>query len=69
MSQALEKRVEVLEKRLKQLTAQLLRNKPRKNDWRRTFGLSQDDEGFNEMVQLGREYRQATGNKDNGARS
>jgi len=69
MSQALEKRVEVLEKRLDRLTTQLLKNKPRKNDWRQTFGLSRDDEGFDEMVRLGRKYRKAAGNKDNGARS
>ena len=69
MSQALEKRVQELEKRLDRLTSQLLKTKPRKNDWRQTFGLSRNDEGFDEMVRLGREYRKAAGKKNNGARS
>lgn len=67
MSQTLEQRVEGLEKRLADLTAQVREVSPRKKDWQRTFGLSQDDPGFEEMVQLGREYRRNSGPQDPGA--
>ena len=39
MSQTLEQRVEGLEQKLADLTAQFLEVSPRKKDWRRTFGL------------------------------
>ena len=69
MSQTLEKRVEELEHKLAELTNSVSARKPRKKDWQKTFGLSRGDEGFKEMVELGREYRQSLREKGNGAGS
>ena len=69
MSQTLEKRVEKIEHKLAELTTHLADRKPRKKDWRRTFGLSRSDEGFREMMSLGREYRRSLRGKGNGAGS
>ena len=69
MSQTLERRVEELEHKLADLTTQFADVKTRQKDWRRTFGLSRDDEGFKEMMNLGREYRQSMRNQGNGAGS
>jgi hypothetical protein len=69
MSQTLEKRVEELEHKLAELTAQSEGVKPRRKDWRRTFGLSRDDVGFKEMMSLGREYRRNLRDQGNGADS
>ena len=57
MSQTLEKRVEELEKKVAELSAQGVPSQ-RKKDWRRTFGAFQNDPDFEEAVRLGREYRQ-----------
>lgn len=67
MSQTLEQRVEGLEKKLADLTSQFRDVPAGKKDWRRTFGLSHDDAGFEEMVQLGQEYRHNVGRQDPGA--
>ena len=64
MPQTLEQRVEELEKKLADLTGQSPKEKPRNAAWQRTFGLSRDDEGFEEMVRLGREYRKNLGKQD-----
>jgi hypothetical protein len=69
MSQTLEKRVKALERKFAELTNGVMARKPRKRDWRRTFGLSRGDAGFKEMVKLGRQYRQSLGDKGNGAGS
>lgn len=69
MAQALEKRVEKLEHRLAGLTTRFAGREPRKNDWKRTFGLSRGDDGFKEMMRLGRQYRQGLRGKGNGADS
>jgi hypothetical protein len=69
MSQMLERRVEELEHKLADLTAQFADVKSRQNDWRRTFGLSRGDDGFKEMMSLGREYRQCLKHQGNCARS
>jgi hypothetical protein len=69
MSQTLEKRVEALEHKVTELTNSVTARKPRKKDWKRTFGLSRDDEGFKEMVNLGRQYRQSLKDKGKGAGS
>jgi len=53
----LEERVAVLEDELKQLKEVVLGKKVEK-DWRKTVGMSKDDPGFDEMVRLGREYRE-----------
>ena len=57
MSQTLEKRVKALEKKMSQLSAPPARPGRRK-DWRRTIGIFQNDQDFEEAVRLGREYRQ-----------
>ena len=69
MSRTLEKRVEELEHKLAELTNSVSARKPRKKDWQKTFGLSRGDEGFKEMVELGREYRQSLREKGSGAGS
>ena len=69
LSQTLEQQVEGLEKKLADLTAQFRDVPPGTKDWRRTSGLSHDDPGFEEMVQLGREYRHNVGRQDPGANS
>ena len=57
MSKTLEQRVEELEKKVAELSAPPVGSK-RKKDWRRTFGIFQDDPSFDEVVRLGREYRE-----------
>lgn len=69
MAQTLEKRVEKLEHKLAELATRVAGRKPRKKDWKRTFGLSRGDDGFKEMMSLGRQYRQSLGDKGNGAGS
>ncbi len=61
MTQTLEKRVEKLEHKLAELTTHFVGRQPRKKDWKRTFGLSRGDDGFREMMSLGRQYRQGAG--------
>ena len=53
----LEQRVAVLEKKFTDLK-NLLQPKPREKDWLRTVGMFADDPHFEEMVRLGREYRE-----------
>jgi hypothetical protein len=69
MSQTLERHVEELEHKLADLTTQFAGVKSRQKDWRRTFGLSRGDDGFKEMMSLGRDYRQSLRHRDNGAGS
>jgi hypothetical protein len=69
MAQVLEKRVEELEKQVAKLAALLIERKVLVNAWQETFGLSRDDDGFREMVQLGREYRQTLDKPNNSAGS
>lgn len=54
----LEERVAVLEKKFSEFE-RLLRPQARKKDWLRTFGMFADDPGFEELVRLGREYRES----------
>jgi predicted nucleic acid-binding Zn-ribbon protein len=58
MSQTLEERVEELERKVAELSAQTLELRPRLKDWRRTVGSMTDDEMAREAERLGREYRQ-----------
>jgi hypothetical protein len=67
MSQTLESSVEELEHKLADLTTQFADVKSRQKDWRRTFGLSRGDDGFKEMMSLGRNYRQSLRRQDNSA--
>ena len=57
MSQALEKRVTELEKKVADLIAQPIRSN-RKKDWRRTVGIFRNDPDFEEAVRHGRKYRE-----------
>jgi len=67
MSQTLEVRVKELEHKLADLTTQFADAKSGQKDWRRTFGLSQGDDGFRELMNLGRDYRQSLRHQGNGA--
>ena len=69
MSQTLDRRVAELEHKLADLTTRFADAKPRQKDWRRTFGLSRGDDGFKEMMSLGRKYRQSLKHQGNGAGS
>jgi hypothetical protein len=54
MTETLEMRVEQLEKKVAQLTA----DAAHKKDWRRTVGIFKNDRDFEEAARLGRDYRQ-----------
>lgn len=56
MSQTLEERVEQLEIEIAELGGKGARSPRKKNPWR-TFGVFQNDPGFEEAVRLGQEYR------------
>ena len=58
MTPTLEQRVEELEKKVAELSAQVLSLRPLKKDWRRTVGSMEDDEITRDAERLGREYRQ-----------
>ena len=58
MPETIEQRVENLEKKVAELSAQVLGLQPRKKDWRRTVGSMEDDEITRSAERLGREYRQ-----------
>jgi hypothetical protein len=53
MPPTLEKRVEELERKFDELARKAGSNR----DWENTFGFSRDDEGFDDLTRLGREYR------------
>jgi hypothetical protein len=57
MSQTLEKRVEELERKIAELSAQVLELRIPRKDWPRTVGSMPDDEVTREAERLGREYR------------
>lgn len=57
MSISIEERVATLEKELNDLK-QLIQGTRVEKDWRKTFGLSANDPGFDEMIRLGREIRE-----------
>jgi hypothetical protein len=62
MGPSLEKRVEDLERKFAELTGRS--GTAAKSTWQQTFGFSKNDEGFDEMVRLGREYRENVGKMD-----
>jgi hypothetical protein len=51
-----EERIAVLEKELTDLK-RVVFGKRTEKDWRKTFGTSANDSGFEEMIRLGREIR------------
>ena len=50
-------RVDALEQEIQGIKSLLQREQTAK-DWRKTFGMSQNDPGFEEMIRLGRELRE-----------
>ena len=63
MKANLEEKVIVLEKELTDLKHTLERTRVKK-DWRKTFGMSANDPGFEEMIPLGREIRKQSKEDD-----
>ena len=57
MSQALEKRVEELEKTVADLKAKL-EAAPREKDWQRSVGVFANDPDYDSAMRLGRVYRE-----------
>ena len=57
MSNDLEERVATLENEMSDVRHLLESTRPQK-DWHKSVGMSRDDPGFAEMIQLGREIRQ-----------
>jgi hypothetical protein len=57
MPTTLEQRVEAVEKKLADLSAQVLGLRSVKKDWTKTVGTLPDDEMSREAERLGREYR------------
>ena len=58
MNATLADRVDNLEKELAPLKREIYA-KPAKKDWRAWCGTSKDDSVFDEMIRLGREYRES----------
>ena len=56
MSTTIEERVAILEKELIRLK-HIIQGTRVEKDWRKTFGMSANDPGFDEMIRLGREIR------------
>ena len=59
MSTPIEKRIEVLEQKVADLTLLITSGPKDPYAWRATVGMSANDPGFDEMVRLGRDYRKA----------
>ena len=58
----LKDRVDAIERKVDELAA-ALRQSGHGKDWRRTFGMSANDAGFEEMIRLGRAARLAINKK------
>lgn len=63
MSIDLEHRVDNLEKEIDDLK-KAIGISPGRKDWRKTFGMSQNDPGFDEMIQFGRDIRERDREED-----
>jgi hypothetical protein len=57
MNTTIEERVAILEKELTSLK-QIIQGTLLEKDWRKTFGMSANDPGFDDMIRLGREIRE-----------
>jgi hypothetical protein len=57
VSTTTEERVAILEKELTCLK-QIIQATRLEKDWRKTFGMSANDPGFDDMIRLGREMRE-----------
>lgn len=62
MAVSLKERVEKLERQMAELSKALQTEpsgtRPVRKHWRDTFGMSANDPGFEEMIRLGREWRE-----------
>lgn len=59
MTTPIEKRVEALEQKVAELARLIVAGPKDPYAWRSTVGMSANDAGFEEMVRLGKEYRQS----------
>ena len=57
MNGTLAERMDHLEKEVEKIKSEIA-GKPNVRDWHAWYGTSKDDPGFDEMIRLGREYRQ-----------
>jgi hypothetical protein len=57
MSTTIEERIAILEKELTCLK-QIIQGTRVEKDWRKTFGMSANDPGFDDMIRVGREIRE-----------
>ena len=57
MNTTIEERVAILENELIRLK-EIIQGTRVEKDWRKTFGMSANDPGFDEMICLGREIRE-----------
>lgn len=62
MQPTLEKRVEELERKFSEFAQQSAAQS--KKDWQKTFGFSRGDEGFDDLVQRGQQYRRSLGDRN-----
>ena len=60
MSATLEQRVEELERKFSRLAKETAATS--KKSWQKTFGFSRGDEGFEDLILRGQEYRRGLGN-------
>lgn len=67
MPTTLKERVDALERKVAELAETVAG--PGKKDWRRTFGTSRSDAGFDEMIELGHQVREQSRVRDPDARS
>ena len=58
MTETIVKRIDQIEHRLDELATEV-RQGPKRKDWRAWVATSTDDPDFDEMIRLGREYRQS----------
>ena len=59
MSATLEQRLEELERKFSRLAKETAASK---KSWQKTFGFSRGDEGFEDLIRRGQEYRRGLGN-------
>lgn len=58
MDGSLAERMERLENEVERIKSEIA-SQPARKDWRAWCGTAKDDPGFDEMIRLGKEYRQS----------
>ena len=58
MTETIVERIDQIEHRLEELATEVCQGRKRK-DWRAWVGTSTDDPDFDEMIRLGRQYRES----------